>query len=393
MRIQNHPAKTMSSTYKPLLLCALLSLLACKKEETNLDGALKVTVFDQASKDPSLESSIDRIETVALKAPTDVQVSICSKLLMHEGEYYILDNPQSKIFKFNSKGEYLSNFPRTGDGPGEVTDLIDFQIDEKEKHLLLYDRGKGMLIYTDLNGKYLKQTRVSPLPRNFELGTGNQLIWYYSNNSLPGDRLYNITVNDQQGTVLSRHLEYYGENAITTSFGGVFAKNEQGELLCSNGISNTIWSMSRSPNNEGMALEKKYHFDFGRYSIPNEDKEVSAFISKNLASEEVSYLTKCFIELPNGLTFFSFFHKLQISAGLLNRKNGKLLIGRDFKNECLGKLLAFANQQDNNALVVVQTGEEFSYLAKNVQECINLKEEIVPENMYVVFIHFKNVTI
>jgi hypothetical protein len=371
-------------------LYALLSLFACKKAEPTLDGALKVAVFEQDSKDPSLESSIVRIETVELKVPDDVQVSTCSKLLMHNGDYFILDNPQSKIFKFDSKGEYQSNFPKTGEGPGEVTDLIDFQIDKEKKQLLLYDRGKGMLIYTDLNGQYLKQTRVSPLPRNFELVADDLLIWYYNNNSLPGERMYNITVNDQQGAVLSRHLEYFNESPFVTSFAGVFAKNEQGELLCSNGISNTIWSSSTGSSNEEMTLKKKYQFDFGKYSIPNDDKEVSAFFTKNFGSGEMSYLTKCFLELPNDLSFFSFFHKEEFSAGLLNRENGKLLIAQDFKSKCIGTLLLKVNQQVNNALLVAQTGEDFSYLDIDIQQCLNLKEELVPENMYVAFIHFKN---
>jgi hypothetical protein len=79
-----------------------------------------------------------------------------------EGNIYVWSqtSAQNFIFKFDSKGNFVSAFGRSGQGPGELRFPTWFSFDSKNE-IMIVDPLQSRLVYLDKSGGYLRQRTLS----------------------------------------------------------------------------------------------------------------------------------------------------------------------------------------------------------------------------------------
>ncbi|UHZ84140.1 6-bladed beta-propeller [Bacteroides fragilis] len=117
-----------------------MGLAACRRSSTitprdvkgiktvNIDKNNVVSIYDIFSKVEIIP--LEMTEESALGYPL-------RKILVNDGNYYVLDYTQNTIFKFDSCGKYLDKINKLGSAPEEYTLLYDFSFNPYNQNLEL----------------------------------------------------------------------------------------------------------------------------------------------------------------------------------------------------------------------------------------------------------------
>lgn len=138
----------------------MLSFTMCKQEtrikkednviQVDLDNPEKASLFDY----------FRSIELIPLETSPDVLVKGFTKMVVHQGNYYALDKPQSIIFAFDPTGKCLFKIDKKGQGVGEYSFIEDFIINPYNGYLELLEP-YGEIHRFDLSGNYVESKRVT----------------------------------------------------------------------------------------------------------------------------------------------------------------------------------------------------------------------------------------
>ena len=138
----------------------MLSFTMCKQEtrikkednviQVDLDNPEKASLFDY----------FRSIELIPLETSSDVLVKGFTKMVVHQGNYYALDKPQSIIFAFDPTGKCLFKIDKKGQGVGEYSFIEDFIINPYNGYLELLEP-YGEIHRFDLSGNYVESKRVT----------------------------------------------------------------------------------------------------------------------------------------------------------------------------------------------------------------------------------------
>ena len=100
------------------------------------------------------------------------------KILLTDSLVFILDQ-----YTFNSlqvfdlfTGEQVGLFYPTGEGPGEMKNITEFDLDEANRKILIYDNTLAKVLYFDFGGKFLYERRLPLIAHSFKIFPGNQLL-------------------------------------------------------------------------------------------------------------------------------------------------------------------------------------------------------------------------
>lgn len=156
------PAVKKSGLIVTLLPVLALMSASCHKERTFTleikDGTRIVHNLKPKIENP--ESQLEFVVQIGELEPEDEHYLFDQPLSAaedHEGNIYILDTEAGLIKKFAADGEYLTEFGRMGQGPGEFQ--YPMQIDCRSDQLLVASMAAQFLIF-DLEGEYIKAFRL-----------------------------------------------------------------------------------------------------------------------------------------------------------------------------------------------------------------------------------------
>ena len=142
-----------------MILVFIFLLFSCKKQENNKDVVL--IKYNDTEK-VNFSDLFDECAFIfpESKDPAWFGLQIRKMEMIQEKMFlYNLTSTGSNILCFDTKGKFLFDINRFGQGPGEYTLLNDFMIDKKHNILILdvtgNQYGRNEYIYLDLNGNYL----------------------------------------------------------------------------------------------------------------------------------------------------------------------------------------------------------------------------------------------
>ncbi|MGB8957677.1 MAG: 6-bladed beta-propeller [Candidatus Aminicenantales bacterium] len=76
-----------------------------------------------------------------------------------DGTYFVYD--QGQLLQFDSRGRYLRNYFKRGQGPGELGYVSDF--DFEPEHVIVHSNSPNKLVWFDLQGKLVKEVSLVSL--------------------------------------------------------------------------------------------------------------------------------------------------------------------------------------------------------------------------------------
>jgi len=86
--------------------------------------------------------------------PSDVAVS-------ENGNIYVLDGVNNKVKVFNTRGEYITSFGRTGSGEGEFSQPLGIDLDSSG-NIYIADSGNHRVQILNPEGKFEAQIKIAP---------------------------------------------------------------------------------------------------------------------------------------------------------------------------------------------------------------------------------------
>jgi len=101
------------------------------------------------------------------------------KILLSDSLVFILDE-----FTFNSlqifdlfTGEQVGQFLPTGEGPGEMKTISEFDLDEANRRILIYDNSLAKVLYFSFEGDFLFEKKLPIRAHSFRYLSENQLLF------------------------------------------------------------------------------------------------------------------------------------------------------------------------------------------------------------------------
>lgn len=116
---------------------------------------------------------------VSLKNWEGGVVGSVDKILFTDSLVFVLDQ-----YTYNSlqvfdlfTGDQVGLFYPTGEGPGEMKNIAEFDLDEPNRRILIYDNSLAKMLYFTFEGQFLFEKRLPIRGHSFKIFPDNQLLF------------------------------------------------------------------------------------------------------------------------------------------------------------------------------------------------------------------------
>jgi hypothetical protein len=260
---------------KELTVCGLILItLGCTnsgskvfKESSIVEDLCQIlTITGDISSDLQVDSIFDMIEAIPLETKDKYLITEIIKARIVD-EMLILQDKAERLFVFDLHGKFLNEISAKGRGPGEFSELRDFEIDN-EKHLYILDFER-IHIYS-IDGAYIKTIRYSFSPENevycnpiqFAVAEPNRFyIWggSFGINENEDGKHFAMYELDDQGKVRNR---YFPVNHVILDDRSRFSTISDTILI------NPVFGSYDVYSIDNVCVKKRYHVDFGEKAMP-----------------------------------------------------------------------------------------------------------------------------
>lgn len=135
-------------------------LMSCEKD-ANINNSLIIEISPHLSDNSFVfEDAFESIEIIPLETRAECLIGGITRLIEANDNFFILDEKNNIVVRFDSEGKFVTKIGVTGNGPGEYLKIEDFIVDKKNQLIKLYDiRSRKIIIY-DFNGSFIKEFRI-----------------------------------------------------------------------------------------------------------------------------------------------------------------------------------------------------------------------------------------
>ncbi len=141
-----------------LLLITVTLLTSCSGGKTGqtVEYPLNVKIdLSEASTNPIKLSAIaDEVRYIPLEITDSVVLGSVDVISVKLYSDFIFAQSGGEIFRFSNTGKYLNKIVKSGRGPGEVNQLIEFAVDAVDGKVYVFDRSGYRIKIFDYNGVF-----------------------------------------------------------------------------------------------------------------------------------------------------------------------------------------------------------------------------------------------
>lgn len=131
--------------------------MSCLEQNSGRDNKLEgETIAINNPINISIDELILEYDTIRLEAKEDSYISDISKMEILDDRIYIWDYKQRIIFIFSSKGDFISKISDRGEDPNQYISINSFEVDHKNKEIILSDSFSNRIFIYDTDGKQIK---------------------------------------------------------------------------------------------------------------------------------------------------------------------------------------------------------------------------------------------
>jgi hypothetical protein len=288
----------------------LLVSISCTSNKKESEAIETIIVDLQENQSPSVFDIFSKIELIPIETNENILIKNVNKLIHYNNLYYVLDKHQKCIFIIDDRGNCIRKIDKRGKGPGEYTDISDFEINPYTDNLEILSAMGAIYIY-DHKGEFID---------SYSLPKEVRAVHYFANINKNVVAFY--TIFEKKKLILyskneSRIINHFFEVPKTVT-GSLLShespfSRKKGTLLFYQGFTNTVYELHKS------GLTKHYCWDFGKYNfnVDNLPTNLSLpelrnyFLSNQFAScfvyniEDNRYISTRFI---CGEIWYSIFH-------------------------------------------------------------------------------------
>ncbi len=251
----------------------LFSFIACQQSPSSMPEELVEIDFSHAEKEniPHQTSYIKLME----KEEHGSFISRIEKITVKNGKFYLMDGYLKKIIVADKAGCITNIYDKTGDGPGEITNLTDFLVND-DGHLFLYDGTADKIVEIDAEGNHIGTRKIPFKMENIHcLKNGNYLIALapYNEGDYKGEQ---VIVADRDFRPVSKELTYSSDTDPNFHFNSFFIETDK-HVVYNRVINNHVYLFSP----EDGRMTSHLRFGFGGQTIPDSQmKDINRLLSQ-----------------------------------------------------------------------------------------------------------------
>ena len=258
----------MKKLYLGIVILSSFVLFACsEKQINNKEGLPYIIDFEQCitnARNINISNIADTIEPIELKTPEELPVSVIWKFMQVDDYWFI--HAREGVFKFTNRGEFITQFGRKGQGPGEYPRVLEMSVDKHRKELVINTSGR--LLYYDWDGNYLRMEKKGLQMLNSDF---SESILWGAEWGMHTDKYILYGLNEQRDTVHAVLNPYYGikpqdegRGAVMMELGKSFYHYQDALYLNGPLDNDTIYQI------KGDKCIPYAAFNMGKYKLPLE---------------------------------------------------------------------------------------------------------------------------
>jgi len=351
-----------------VILC--ITFIACNtgKEgnEVEQTDAIEVDIQNLILQKHDISTDFN-VEIINIRTPVEMGLSLSSinKILKVKDGFVCLDKKQHAIFLIDSNYIVKRKIGELGEGPGEYIKIRDLTYNRDTDELLVLCTDQMKVIYFNLEGKFLKENRITQIGQYIEW-TPNGIYLYsdYPNNE---DEINYLYVLDNNCKVKKSMKPYFKIPPYTmATAGGINTSGS--EILFNPPLNDTIEVI-----NQRNKVIRKWIINFGNSKLPESVKNDDVgFLSKGFT---YAYLENKIFNINNSLLAFNFVYKSRISNAVYDTKYNRLYSNHNRADSSLNlwsliKYPVLANEQDAKLYYSVNSESIPDWLENNRDSAI-----------------------
>jgi hypothetical protein len=251
--------------YRYVALISFCLLINCSKKTIENNHPHRIVSVDEniSEKKMFYSALFDSLKYVSLKTSDSILIKEVTKIKYFNDVIYVLDRRTQVLFAFNLNGELIWKIQHVGRGPKEYSQLVDFDVNEKSKKLLLFSRYEKIQVY-DFDGNFIEEWKF-PF-RGISFATSENRMYIYTGGRVNfinnENEKYNLLFFDNKN-ILKGEIYFKKELESTMIYNSPnsFCKYDN-EIRFFMPFSNNIYSIKED------SVYVEYQFDFGKYNLP-----------------------------------------------------------------------------------------------------------------------------
>ena len=176
-------------------------LVSCRNAKDKSEGQLVLNFEAQTPSTFFSNNLFGKVELIPLETKDDCLVGREPVALLFDNHhFFIKDDQQEIIFRFDRTGKFINTIGQRGMGPEEYSAIYDLYIDTVATVVEIVAQSGQMMRY-DYDGKFISKQNYDESLLSF-IKTGNH-YWFYTHQITGDDRLMKVSGD---GTVIAKFL-------------------------------------------------------------------------------------------------------------------------------------------------------------------------------------------
>ncbi len=334
----------MKKSFVIYLSLILFLTTSCSKKDTHT-----IPVNIEAKKDDiGFYDIFESVEIVPMETNKDFLIQQITKKIFFDNTYYIFDKQQKAVFAINQSGKVKLMIKQLGKGPGEYTNIVDFEINNFTNSLDILTPFGEVLKYDLNNGVYISSYNLPESIKavHFFKSISKDTVVFYQ--SFEKNKVLIYSINEKQILNEQHAIPDFVHRHLPGAFNASPFHVIEGKLHLFEFFSNTIHVFEQGK------LYPKFSWDFGKYNFDinklesgKEGHYYSKYLSEN---KNLIYLFATYIE-NNSLILTQFKFRESFYTLIYFKKNNEYLVIDKFKEGHYFPLYPDLNENDLFAVV------------------------------------------
>ncbi|MDD2595574.1 MAG: 6-bladed beta-propeller [Bacteroidales bacterium] len=211
--------------------------------------------FNETNSSKAFCNVVSSIELIPLETDADHLIGAQPEMIVSSGDFYLIDNINCRIFRYDNTGKFLNAVGEKGKRPGEYNNIKNVQIENGE--MLVYSSPNITINKYSLEGTFLSKNIIEQSSIQDRVVDGGVLA-YCGYGAVNPYRLF-LTTEDNR---ITKFLDTEAKVLNFTEITPIFSANGN-HIFIRESYGNTVYEY----NSADKKVEPYLTFDFGRYSI------------------------------------------------------------------------------------------------------------------------------
>jgi hypothetical protein len=258
------------------IFSVILLLIGCvdqtREKSTGVKTIFLEAAFNETGSKIPLSRICNEIRYCFLETNDSIQIGRIKKIQIHDTLILVVED--TRLFIFGLSGRYLNRIDLVGQGPGEYVDIDEVVYEPRKEAIYIYNNDAHRINSYKANGQYLETWQFTDVPSTFNILNGEHIVlqydWptcYFSENQNFSLRIYDPGTRKTVSSMLNKAWDMEDKEKMRNMYQS-YLYNYYDTLSHWEFYYDTIYRIT-SPN----TVIPRYHFDLGRYRMPNEDRK------------------------------------------------------------------------------------------------------------------------